>query len=591
MPSVNAMALDAGMLACLAAEFRGRLVSCKIEKIHQPEKDQIDLIFRTREGTCRLGLCAAPGSPRPAITRIPKENPATPPFFCTLLRKHLGSGVLNEVRTAGFERMLVFVFSARDELGYPTTRQIVCEMMGKYSNLILLDGEEKILGVLRPVDFTQSEKRQLLPGMRYELPPLQEGKRNPLEEKREDFLLFAAAAGDRPADKFLLSSFYGISPLTARELAFVATGRTDAPTLENAPALFEALSSFARMVKEERFAPCIVKVGEKNEEYSFFPIRQYGETGQGVFYDSPSAMLDDYFEEKERAGRVHQRGQDLYKVLQNAVGRLERKMAAQKGELALCEEKESYKQYGELITANLYALKKGQEQAELINYYSEQMEKVTIALDSRLSPAANAQKYFKKYTKCKNAEVALKEQIGRAEQELAYVHSAIDALDRATLPAEIEEIRLELQKTGYLSKSKMPPSRKAPPSRYLEYETDGGFRVLCGKNNLQNDALTFKVAEKGDWWFHVHGAPGSHVVLICNGVDDPPAEDFTQAAVIAACNSTLKQEGQQVTVDYTKVKNVKKPPASHPGYVIYHTNYSAVVTPDEALCKRLLKKS
>ena len=171
------------------------------------------------------------------------------------------------------------------------------------------------------------------------------------------------------------------------------------------------------------------------------------------------------------------------------------------------------------------------------------------------------------------------------------MHSAIDALDRATLPAEIEEIRLELQKTGYLSKSKMPPSRKAPPSRYLEYETDGGFRVLCGKNNLQNDALTFKVAEKGDWWFHVHGAPGSHVVLICNGVDDPPAEDFTQAAVIAACNSTLKQEGQQVTVDYTKVKNVKKPPASHPGYVIYHTNYSAVVTPDEALCKRLLKKS
>ena len=578
------------MLACLAAEFRARLLSCKLEKIHQPEKDQIDLIFRTREGSCRLGLCAAPGSSRPVITRIPKENPATPPFFCTLLRKHLASGVLSDVRTAGFERMLIFVFDARDELGYPTKRQIVCEMMGKYSNLILLDGEEKILGVLRPVDFTQSEKRQLLPGMRYELPPLQEGKNNPLEESREGFMLRAAAAGDRSADKFLMGSYYGISPLTARELAFVATGRVDAPTLENAPALYDALCAFARLVKEERFAPCIVKVGGKNEEYSFFPIRQYGASGELACYESPSALLDDYFEEKERSGRVHQRGQDLYKVLQNALLRLERKMTAQKGELALCAEKESYKQYGELITANLYALKKGQEQAELINYYSPEMEIVAIQLDPRLSPAANAQKYFKKYNKCKNAEVALNEQIGKAEAELAYVQSAMDALDRAALPAEIEEIRLELQKTGYLSKSKMPPSKKAPPSRYLEYETSGGFRVLCGKNNLQNDALTFKVAEKGDWWFHVHGAPGSHVILVCNGVDDPPAEDFTEAAIIAACNSTLK-EGQQVTVDYTKAKNVKKPPAAHPGYVIYHTNYSAVVTPDEALCKRLLKRS
>ncbi len=587
---MTVMALDAGMLACLAAEFRRRLTDCKLEKIHQPEKDQIDLIFRTKDGPCRLALSAAPGNARPSITLLPKENPATPPFFCTLLRKHLASGVLKQVVQEDFERMLVFCFEARDELGYPTKRRLVCEMMGKYSNLILLDGEEKILGVLRPVDFTKSEKRQLLPGMRYELPPKQEGKVSPLTVQREDFFLRAASAGERPADKFLTANYYGLSPLTARELAFVATGSTDAPALAHAPALFEALCAFSALVKEERFAPCILRVEGKNEEYSFFPVRQYGAMGQCLSYDSPSAMLDDFFAERERSDRVHQRAQDLFKVLQNAEARLQRKMTAQKEELALCAEKESYKQYGELITANLYALKKGQERVELINYYSPEMETVTIDLDGRLSPSANAQRYFKKYAKCKNAEIALAEQISKAQSELAYIYSAMDALERASLPAEIEEIRQELQKTGYLSRSKIPPSAKLPPSRYLEYETRGGFRVLCGKNNLQNDALTFKVAEKSDWWFHVHGAPGSHVILVCDGVDDPPAEDFTDAAIIAACNSTLK-EGIQVTVDYTKVKNVKKPPAAHPGYVIYHTNYSAVVTPDEALCKRLLKKS
>ena len=582
------MAFDAGMIACLISEFNARLTDGKLEKIHQPEKDQIDLIFRAKGEILRLALSAAPGAPRMGITSLPKENPPTPPFFCTLLRKHLASGILRAVKQEGFERMAVFYFDAKDEMGFGTKRLLICELMGKYSNLILCDGEYKILGVLRPVDFTKSEKRQLLPGMRYELPPKQEGKCDPLTETREEFLLKAAAAGERGADKFILNSYCGISPLIARELAFEAAGRYDCPTLENAPALWQSLARFAENVKTERFAPCIVRIEGKNAEYSFLPIKHYEGAAEILPFDSPSAMLDCYFEEKERSERVHQRAQDLFKLLTNGVSRLQRKMEAQSAELAQCAEKERYKELGDLITANLYALKKGQQKASLINYYADPPETIEIELDSRLTPAANAQKYFKRYNKAKTAERELTVQIEKAKEELAYLYSAIDALERAVLPYEIEEIRSELVRTGYLSKSKIPQSKKSPPARYLEYETSGGFRVLCGRNNLQNDALTFKVADKNDWWFHVHGAPGTHVILLCDGVDDPPAEDFTQAATIAAVNSSLCA-GAQVTVDYTRVRYVKKPPAAHPGFAIYHTNYSAEVTPDEGLCKRLLK--
>jgi predicted ribosome quality control (RQC) complex YloA/Tae2 family protein len=271
------MALDAGMIACIRKELADRLTNCKLEKIHQPEKDQIDLIFRSPEGPLRLALSAAPGNPRLGITKLPKENPATPPFFCTLLRKHLASGVLRSISQPGFERMAAFHFDARDELGFETKRILLCELMGKYSNLILCDGDYKILGILRPIDFTKSEKRQLLPGMRYELPPAQEGKINPLEETGEAFFEKALLAGDRPADKFLLSCYAGISPLVARELSHRASGQVDAPSGPYRTALYAAFSAFVNDVKAERFTPCILRLEGKNAEYSFLPITQYAE--------------------------------------------------------------------------------------------------------------------------------------------------------------------------------------------------------------------------------------------------------------------------------------------------------------------------
>ena len=580
------MAFDAGMIAALTHELQNKLVGSKLEKIHQPEKDEIDLYLRAAGKPVRLALLAAPGNSRIYLSSEPRENPAVPPMFCTLMRKHLTGGILTNISQLGFERAVELSFATRDELGFDKTCRIICEMMGKYSNLIFTDGDYKILGVLRPVDFTTSEKRQLLAGMTYEAPPLQEGKIAPSAETEEGFLQKAQNAADRAADKFILSSYSGISPLVARELAFRAAGFSDLSVSACLPALLKEFQALTDLLKNHSFSPCIVKLDGENIEYSFLPIFQYGQRSERLSFDSPSSMIETFYLEKERSRRVHRRAEDLYKLLTNIENRLLRKIEIQEKELAACAEKETYKQWGELLTANLYALQKGQEQVVLINYFSENMEEVSLTLDRRLSPAANAQKYFKRYTKAKNAEKELTIQIEKAQGELLYIRSVLDALDRASLPAEIEEIRTELGRTGYLSKSKLPPSKKAPPPKFAVYTTSGGFRVLCGKNNLQNDILTFEKADRNDWWFHVHGAPGSHVILLCEGVDDPPAEDFTEAAMIAAVNSRLS-DGKSVVVDYTKVRNIKKPPHANPGFVIYHTNYSAVVDPDKEAVKRL----
>ena len=584
------MAYDAGMIAALTKELREKLVGAKLEKIHQPEKDEIDLLLRASGKQVRLALSAAPGNSRVWLSEEPRENPAVPPMFCTLLRKHLSGGIIGRVQQLGFERALMFTFLARDELGYATERCIICEMMGKYSNLILADGTLKILGVLRPVDFTTSEKRQLLVGMRYELPPVQEGKVDPLCEKKEDFLAAAESAGERPADKMIVGHYSGISPLVAREIAYRASGMTDCASAPFAEALYTQFAEVTDAIRNEDFHPTIVDLDGRHIEYSFFAITQYGAEAEQIAIDSPSKLIETFYLEKGRSERVHRRAQDLFKLLSNAEARLLRKIATQESELKECAEKDKWKQWGELLTANLYALEKGQKEVKLINYYSEDMEEVTLSLDSRLSPAANAQKFFKRYAKLKNAEKELTAQIAKANDDLLYVRSVLDALDRASLPTDVEEIRRELSRTGYLSRSKIPPSKKAPPMKYLRYTTSGGFTVLCGRNNLQNDALTFEKAEKNDWWFHVHNAPGSHVILVCGEVDDPPARDFTEAAMIAAVNSKLC-DGKQVTVDYTKVKNIKKPPRANPGFVIYHTNYSAVVDPDKEAVNKLENKN
>lgn len=587
------MAFDSGMVSCLVNEIKNVFCTGRIDKIHQPERDEIDLFVRVGGKTLKLLLSASSGSPRFNISEEVKDNPSAPPSFCILLRKHLMGAKILDVYQPEFERMAVIEFESRDEMGFVSKKKLIIEIIGKFSNMILTDDGGRIIGVAKPLDFTDSEKRQLLNGMMYEMPPKQEGKHNPLEITKTGFISALSGCEDMPADKYIIRNYLGISPMIAREIAYLASGATDTSIGEiPSEVLWAEFSRIMDLIKRSEYTPCIVKLEGKLTEFSFIEIRQYGRKAEVVKFESASKMIEEYFITRDTAERVRSRAQDIFRTMTNAEHRLKKKIEIQKKELEDCKEKEKLKEYADLITSNLYAIKQGQARVTLVNYYSEEMEEVTLELDVRKTPVKNAQHYYKKYTKMKNAEVELARQIEIAERELEYVYSVFDSLARATGAQELEEIRQELSKTGYASrmrKKQMGSIKKAKP-KLTEYLTTNGYRVLCGKNNVQNDYLTFEVAEKLDYWFHVKNAPGSHVLLVCAGLPEPPAEDFTEAAIIAATNSSLAEGGgKNIMVDYTLAKNIKKPPASKPGYVTYSTNYAAYVTPNVELCKKLQK--
>ena len=586
------MAFDAGFLAAIAAEIKQIALGGRVEKVYQPERDTVILQMRTFEGGGRLLINAGSSNPRVGFTQTPYENPQNPPQFCVLLRKHLSGAKLLSVTQIGFERVLVLEFETRDEMGYLCVRRLVIEVMGKYSNLIFTDGEEKVLAVLRPVDFTTSSKRQVLPGMRYEMPPAQE-KINPLEVSESEFYAQMEKGADLPADKWLTATFLGISATVAREIVYtVSAQKTRLCDLEGG-ALWRAFASTFLRVKNSDFSPVMaLNAEDKPVEYAFLPLAQYERTKH---YDSPSALLDEWFGSRDREARVKQRASDVLRLLTNARNRILHKLELQRGELAACEKGAEYKRAGDLITANCYALERGMTRAKLIDYndYREDgtFGEVEVELDSRLAPAANAQRYFKKYNKSKTAKIELTKQIAQGEAELAYLESVQTALNTAESPGDLAEIREELYRAGYASrgKQKQMGSRKQGTPGYAEYRTTNGYRILCGKNNLQNEHITHKIAERSDFWFHAKNMPGSHVVMLLEGKEEPPAEDFTEAASIAALFSAA--EGAPMTeVDYTTVRQLKKAPGGKPGFVIYHTNWSAIVTPDKDKIAKLRVK-
>lgn len=580
------MAFDAGMVLAVAYELSEKLVGARVEKVHQPERDEIVLLLHLGRDNFRLAISASPNNPRIHLTSHAKENPSAPPMFCTVARKYLTGAKVLEVKTLGFERIIFIVLESHDELGYPFKVTLVSEIMGKYSNIILCRGDEmKILGAIRPVDFTTSRVRQLIPGMLYEAPPSQE-KRDPMTETREGFLCLARSSEKR-SDKFITDSYLGISSLVAREIAFRST---DIP-YESPERLCDAFFEIISLLKERNFSPVMVLDENSHPiEYCFCDIFQYASAEKRIF-SSISELIETFFMSRDNSERVKQRAYDIFRLLSNTKSRLEKKTALQMEELEQCESKEELRKYGELITANIYALKKGMQIARVIDYYTEDTPEISIPLDARLTPAQNAQLYFKKYTKMKNAEIEISKQIENTEKELKYVDSVLDSLSRASGQSELDEIRRELAESGYASLQKKQSSIKksAPAGKPLEYVTSGGYRLLCGKNNLQNDQLTTKIAEKNDWWFHIKGAPGSHVIMFTDGREEPSALDFTEAATVAAYNSSLC-EGKNVAVDYTQVRYIKKPQASKPGFVTYTTYWSAFVTPDRELCERLKKK-
>ena len=578
------MAFDAGMLACMVREIRTVALGGRIEKVMQPERDEIILQLRSTEGGKRLLINAGTG-PRIGFTELTRENPPQAPMFCMLLRKHLTGARLSDIRQEGFERVVTLEFDTRDEMGFACTRRIVAEIMGKYSNLIFTDGEGRIISALKTVDFSTSAQRQVLPGMRYELPPPQD-KDNPLEVDFDRFAsLYAAESPEKPLDKFILSRFCGISATVAREMAVLATRHPDTPlryaTPEEAWKGFEEIMS---RIKEGNFAPTMVYDGGSAVEYAFCPLTQYALPVETRLFDTAGGMLDAYFETRDKESRIRQRAADVLRLLTNAESRIKKKLDIQREELAECEKADAHKKHGDMITANLWQLTRGMKQAELTDYETWDDEKgeygtVVLELDERLTPSANAQKYYKRYAKARNAKVELARQIELGETELSYVYTVFDALTRAETANDLAEIRDELYRSGYASRMKgYAAPKKQPAPTVAKFKTTNGYLVYCGKNNLQNEHIIHKLADRNDYWFHAKGVPGSHVVMVTNG-EEPDARDFTDAASIAAHYSKAAG-GAQIPVDYLLVRHVRKVPGAKPGFVTYHTNWTAYVTPD-----------
>lgn len=568
------MAFDACMIAAITHEINTRLDDARVEKVTQPEKDELVFVMHNHRDTLRLSVSASANCPRINITTIVKENPISAPMFCMLLRKHLAGGRFLGARQLGFERAVELSFESADELGFKSVKYLIAEIMGKYSNIIFCDENHKILSAIKIVDFTTSQKRQVLPGMAYEMPPPQD-KLSPLEATAEQFRALRAAAPDLPPDKFISGGFIGISALTARELAYKAIGDEG---------LYYNFTRLVKRLSEYDFTPTLIKAPDGTPiEYSFMPIRQYGNSAITYERGSFGELIDEYFGTREKSERMKQRGNDILKLLTNIEGRITKKLTMQREDLRKCADKDEVRACGDLITANIYRLKKGMESAALPDYSQDDAPEVTVKLDPRLTPAQNAQKYYKKYAKLKSAERELAKQIEAAESELAYIYTVFDAAAKAETESDLGEIRRELYESGYGSRMKdygYNANEKKKQVKPLTFTTPGGYTLLCGKNNIQNDFVTTKAAEKSDLWFHVKNAPGSHVVLVTKGapLDDIPDADVTFAAQTAAKYSSVK-DGQNVAVDYTFAKNVKKPSGSKPGFVIYSSNWTAYVTP------------
>ena len=562
------MAFDAFYLTCVLDEIRD-LGEARVDKIHQPARDTVILHLRGRENRAKLLINPNPAAPRLHLTAANPENPPEPPMFCMLLRKHLSGARLVAVTQPAMERCAVFTFSCIDELGDQVQKQLVAELMGRTCNLYLLGTDGRIIDCLRRIGLDESA-RPALPGLHYQQPEAVL-KDDPLNC---DYVnLLRKPGSDVLADR-LMDSLGGLSPLVCREAALFAAGATDARVegLDIAATAEKLQLFFAEHLNHP--TPCYYAQGGSPRQFAFCPIRQYGSYDTA---ESFCALLDSFYSRRDNQNAMRQKSQTLRKTVTNLTQRLTRKLAIQEKELAATYDRERLRQLGDILTANLHRITKGQTLVRAEDFYDENMNTVEIPLNPTLSPQQNAAKFYKDYTRMKNAEKELTRQLEIGREELRYLQSVLDELNRATSDQELEEIRQELQAGGYVkaaSGKKRPKQGKLPPMRFVS--TDG-YPIYVGRNNRQNDELTFKLARKDDLWLHASNVHGSHVIISCSGAT-PPDDTVTQAAQLAAYYSE-SAGGQNIDVDATAVRQVKKVPSAKPGMVIYHTYRRVIVNP------------
>lgn len=591
------MPMDAACLASVVQECRPVVEGAKIDKIFQPARDEVIIQLRGGQGNGKLLLTANPAHPRIQLTDMARENPEKPPMFCMLLRKHLSGGRMLKLIQPPMERVVVLEIETLNELGDWVTCRLILEAMGRRSNLILTDQENRIIDCMHRLDGDLSKQRPLVPGMFYRLPPQQEEKYNPLETDREELnRLLAEAPPEQPMDQWLLEHFAGFSPLLCREVVYRATGATDTRfygwTEEQQMRLKASFFALCQRIRTGPYEATALYQGDKPKDFSFLPIGQYENAYERRSFPTFGAMLDAFYGDRERSERVRQKGQELLRTLTNARDRAARKIQIQTKELTATETRDQDREKGDLITSNLYQMHKGMKTLETVNFYDPEAKEIVISLDPLLTPQQNAAKYYKRYNKAKTANVVLAQQLKKGKRELEYLESVLESVQRAEGERDLAEIRQELEESGYFKAQKGGKNgkkRKRPlTNKPMEFRSSAGLRISVGRNNLQNDDLTCRMAYKSDLWLHVQKLHGAHVILWAEG-REPDKGSIAEAAMLAV-HFSQGREGKNVPVDYTPVKYVHKPNGARPGMVIYTTYQTAYMTPDPELAARLRVK-
>ena len=566
------MAFDAFFLSAVLEEVRERCIGARIDKIHQPSRDTLILQMHSKEYRSKLLFAANPTAPRLHLTTASPENPAEPPMFCMLLRKHLMGAKLAEISQPPMERAATFTFDCTDEMGFPVQKKLIAELMGRTCNLYLVNQEGRILDCLRRIGLDESAKRAALPGLNYQEPEAIV-KANPIPA--EGYAELLRQPGAELISDRLMDTFGGLSPLVCREAALFAAGSTDARI---DPLIVDMLGEKLELFFNEHLnhpKPCYYAQADGTpKQFAFCPIRQYGEYKEAESFGS---LLDMYYTVRDRKDAMRQKSQAVRKTVQNLCTRLTRKLAIQEKELEATYDRERLRQLGDIVTANIHRIVKGQTTIQCEDFYDENMALIDVPISPILSPQQNAAKFYKDYAKLKNAEKELTKQIEIGENELHYLKSVLEELNRAQTDAELEEIKRELQDGGYLRFDGGRKKVKTAKLQPMRFESTDGYPIYVGRNNRQNDELTFKLARKDDIWCHASKVHGSHVIISCGGTT-PPDDTITQAAQLAAYYAETGS-GQNIPVDVTPVKQVKKIPNGKPGMVIYHTYKTVIANP------------
>ncbi len=564
------MAIDGIFLHFLKNEIADFAIGAKVDRIYLPTKYELVLTLRTRTQTKKLFISVAGNSPRINFTDFTPENPMTPPMLCMLLRKQLSGAVITDVKQIGFDRILMIELDATNEIGDRVRRTLVVEIMAQYSNCILLDENSIIIDALKRIDSSKSSFREILPQREYKFPPPQ-NKLSVTQNTAEQIADNVLMCREKKLSSAIMSVLAGISPLISKEIAYrVTLSDCDVGSMTDAmrQRLVHEFACLAETVNENKVKPCFL-TDENGEflDFSYMPLTLYDNSARINYKDELSSILDLFYFERERLQRAKSKAEDLFKTVASLVERTTKKLNLQREELISCEDMETKRIYAELINANLYSLEKGSSVYNLPNYYDD-YKLVAIPVQPHLTPSQNSQRYYKEYRKAQTAKKMLTELIRKGSEDLQYLLSVQDELSRASTERELAEIRTELSTAGFLKSKTGTKNKKNAPLPFLEFISPGGFKVYVGRNNIQNDNLSLKKASNNDFWFHAQKAPGSHVILSLEG-KEPEPRDMEFAAETAAYFSSVR-DGGMVEVDYTKVRNLKKPLGANPGFVIYH---------------------